>query len=396
MRNFGVLYLFELKKIRRQKLTLISLLLSAVLIAAAAALGETGTGTYYIYDAERDTVSRVPRQEQEVEDLRRSFLCSLSGRTLDEETMEQLKENYSDSSTGTAQWNLNEYAPFLYLNVNSDRAQASAGGFYRERASSIKTAAEHSGLTGGELEYWERQAERLDPITLEYAGGWMAFLEKCGLISLLTVLLVSIGLCRLFFEEHQYRTDQLALSSAKGKTVLFFARCAAGISYAAGAGLFLFLLLLGVCGILCGLDGFAAPLQLWETGSFSALHLSMGELALTFLGLLLLAAAMTAVFVMLLSELFRGAVPAMVISFLLAAAGAVDFFGGKGGLIEQAANYLPSVRISLKTLEDYYLISGGEAHLNSVQFSFILYPLLTVVFGVLCRWCYRNYQVTGR
>ena len=396
MKAFGVLYLFEWKKILGQRLVPAAILLGVLLLLAANISPLLGTGYYYRYDAQWGTVDRTAMPYGEVEKLRRDSLRALSGQVLDEALMDQLKENYRDSQAGTIQWNLNAYSPFLYLNTMEDQSGASAEDFYRQQAERFQKENVSAPLTDGELAYWQEQAAGLGPMYLDYAGGWQAMAEHCGLLCQAAVLLVTAALCRFCSEEHRARTDQLVLSSEKGKTTAFWARCAAGVSFAVGIALVFSALQMALCGALYGMDGFAAPLQLWVEGSFSALHVSMGQFVLILLGLLVLACGMTAVFVMLLSELFGTAIPALVIPFALSAASILELFMGNGRWMEQAASYLPFLRVSTYTLQDYYLVTLGSFQLNSIQFSVVLYLLLAGLFGLLYRICHRRYQVTGR
>lgn len=396
MKAFGVLYLFEWNKILRQGLVPAAILLGVLLLLAANISPLLGTGYYYRYDAQWGTVGRIAMPYGEVEKLRRDSLRALSGQVLDEALMDQLKENYRDSQAGTIQWNLNAYSPFLYLNTVEDRSEASAEDFYRQQVQRFQKENVSAPLTDAELAYWQEQAAGLGPIHLDYAGGWQAMVEHCGLLCQAAVLLVTAALCRFCSEEHRARTDQLVLSSEKGKTTAFWARCAAGVSFAVGIALAFSALQMALCGALYGMDGFAAPLQLWVEGSFSALHVSMGQLSLVLLGLLVLACGMAAMFVMLLSELFGTAIPALVIPFALSAASILELFMGNGRWMEQAASYLPFFRVSADTLQDYYLVTLGSLQLNSIQFSVVLYLLLAGLFGLLYRICHRRYQVTGR
>lgn len=396
MKAFGVLYLFEWKKILRQGLVPVSILLGALLLLAANISPLLGTGYYYRYDAQRGTVDRTAMPYGEVEKLRRDSLRALSGQVLDEALMDQLKENYWDSEVGTIQWNLNAYAPFLYLNTVEDRSGASAEDFYRQQAEHFQKESISAPLTDAELAYWQEQAAGLGPMYLDYAGGWQAMVERCGLLCQAAVLLVTAALCRFCSEEHRARTDQLVLSSEKGKTTAFWARCAAGISFAVGIAVVFSALQMALCGMLYGIDGGSVPLQLWVEGSFSALPVTMGQFVLILLVLLVLACGMAAVFVMLLSELFGTAIPALVVPFALSAASILGLFVGNGRWMEQAASYLPFFRVSADTLQDYYLVALGGLQLNSIQFSAVLYPLMAGLFGLLYRICHRRYQVTGR
>lgn len=220
--------------------------------------------------------------------------------------------------------------------------------------------------------------------------------QNCGLLCQVTVLLTAVCLCRLFSQEHRARTDQLVLSSVRGKTVAFWARWAVGASFGAGLSLvFSGLYVLLNC-VLYGPDGFSTALQLWSKGTSFPLHLSMGGFVLLLLALLVLACILTASLVMFLSELLRNAVPALAVPFLLSGLCLLDLFYGWGRVAEQISSYLPFFRISLATLQDFYLVTLGPLQFNALQFSFPLYALLTLLCGGLC-WCsYRRYQVTGR
>lgn len=99
---------------------------------------------------------------------------------------------------------------------------------------------------------------------------------------------------------------------------------------------------------------------------------------------------------MFLSEFLRNAIPALAVPFLLSGLSLLDLFYGTDRLTEQISSYLPFCRISLDTLQDFYLVTLGPLQFNPLQFSFLLYALLTLLCGGLC-WCsYRSYQVTGR
>ena len=119
----------------------------------------------------------------------------------------------------------------------------------------------------------------------------------------------------------------------------------------------------------------------------------MGGYVLVMVALLVLGCMAMVSLVMLLSELLRWAVVALVVPFLLAGVTALGLFQGQGRLVEQISSYLPFLRVSTHTLTDYYL---APFHLNAIQFSFPVYGLVVLVCGGLCWLCYRRYQVTGR
>ena len=394
MKGFGTLYVFELKKVLGQRLLLVSVLLGAALLFGWNLLTFYGTGYYYRYHAQTNSVERLSKPYREVEILRRDSMRTLAGQELDEPLMEALIGQYRDDETGTVLWNLNSYTPFLYLNTMGDRTDITAEGFYAGYLRVFDPA--FIPLTGEEQSYWQEMAGNLGSLTLDYAGGWQAMAQNCGLLCQVTVLLTAVCLCRLFSQEHRTRTDQLVLSSARGKTAAFFARWAAGASFGAGLALvFSGLYVLLYC-VLYGPDGFSTALQLWSMGSRCPLHLSIGGFILLLLALLVLACILTAALVMFLSEFLRNAIPALAVPFLLSGLSLLDLFYGQGRLTEQVSSYLPFCRISPDTLQDFYLVTLGPLQLNPLQFSFLLYALLALLCGALCWGSYRGYQVTGR
>lgn len=396
MKLFGTLYRFELKKILGQRLFPVAVLLGAALLLGRIVLTLNGTGYYYRYDAQANSVERLPRPYGEVEALRRDYLRTLAGQVLDDPLMEDLAVQYRDDASGTLMWNLNSYSPFLYLNLMGDRTGMTAEGFYADRLRTFTRDPVLYSLSEAEQAYWQDQASTLGPLILDYAGGWQAMAQDCSLLCQVTVLLGAVCLCRLFSQEHRTRTDQLVLSSAKGRTAAFWARWAAGTSFGAGLALALSgLYVLAHC-IVYGPDGFSTALQFWSEGSSLPLHLSIGGFVLLLIALLALACAATAALVMLLSELLRSAVPALAVLFLLSGAVLLNLFYSVARPVRQLSSYLPFCRISIDTLEDFFLVTLGTLQLNSLQFSFLLYPLLAAAFGVLCRLCYGTYQVTGR
>lgn len=393
MKGFGVLYIFEVKKILGQRLVLVSLLLGAAMIFGWNLLTFSSSGYYYqVYDAQEHTVERQIGNYGEVEDIRRDYLRGLSGQLLDDSLMEQLAAGYGDSDTGTILCNLDDYSPFAYLNTMLGRDEATAQSFYRDEVRRFVVNQEDCLLTDKEVAYWQEKASSLGPFRLDYAGGWQAMAWDSGLLCQVAVLLSAMCLCRLFSEEHRTRTDQLVLASAKGKTTAFWARWCAGVSFAAGLTLTLSGVYILVYGGFYGLDGFHTALQLWNLG-IVPLHLSMGGYVLVLLALLVLGCMAMVSLVMLFSELLRSAVLALVVPFLLSGATVLELFQGQGRLAEQITSYLPFYRVSTHTLTDYFL---ALFQLNAVQFSFPLYVLLVLLLGGLCWLVYRSYQVTGR
>lgn len=384
----GTLYIFELRKIFQQKIVLFAILAGSISIIFLNVSGLFGEGYYYVYQAADHSVERETMPMAQLEIMRRDYLVQFSGQVLDESLMDMLKENYGDSETGTIQWNLNEYSPFLYLNVHEDRENASAQAFYKQRLTGFSKDSGSEDLSETELEYWQDKAGKLGPIVLDYAGGWQTAGNNFGFLSLVTIFIVTVGLCREFSREYTYRTNAVIKTSVQGRKTVFYARILAGISFCVGIALVLFGIHIVSCGVIYGWSGFFTPLQLWSEGSSSALNLSIGGFILILLALLILGAGMTGTFVMFLSESTRSPILAMLLPFVFSALVFLEVFHGKGRIVEQIARYIPVWRASKNTLEDDWLVILGSVKLNGIQASFIFYTGILLGFVRVCRGFY--------
>lgn len=391
---FLTLYHFEMKKILRRRTTAVSLFIGILVIGMLMGMPLAQDGYYYKYEAGQELPERVRRPNREIEAVRREYLITFEGQILDGWLMEQWKQAYLDSEAGTKQWNLNGYKPFLYLNTMPDLQEASAEDFYRRYT--CLSEQEREGLTEAELAYWEEKADGLAPYTVGYAGGWQTMISITLVYTLITTLVVTVGVCDLFSQEHRFRTDQLALSGAKGRKLLFAAKMAAGASLAAGVAALGFLVQLAACGILYGFSGFGVSIQFLEAGDGCLYPLSGGQFAVLILALLALGSVMVSSFVMLLSELTRTPMAGLIAVFLMGLMSILGIFQRIGGVVWQIFSYLPAERIRTEILREYRLVRLGNLQFNCIEFSFLLYPLLAVFFGFLCWKCYNRFQVAGR
>lgn len=393
MNTFLTLCWYEWKKLWGRKSIIFFLVIASIFMVAMILLPYIGNGYEYRYYAEDGSVERISAPYLEIEKERKDYLLAYSGQILDDSLMQQLSRNYMDSALGTSQWNLNEYAPFRYLNTLEVHSAASADEFYD--TSGFLQMLRQNHVSEGELSYWKQELDNRELIFLDYCGGWIALIKNTGLLSMLTMLIVGIGLCPVFSDEHKVHTDQLILSSQNGRRLLFFAKLLAGVSCAILIPIIFYFEQLVTCGAVFGLRGFSAPLRLWVDGG-NLWNFSVGQYSLLMLALLLIASIMLAALVLLVSEASRNGVPALIVSFTLVAVPLLGFYSPVGNFAERVFNYIPTIRVSIATLEDYYLVHIGNTYFNCIQFSSILYSSLSVILLLLCWQFYRCYQIVGR
>lgn len=76
----------------------------------------------------------------------------------------------------------------------------------------------------------------------------------------------------MFPQEAQHRTDQLILSSRRGRTALYTGKLLAGLTVGVGFGLLLLATLLGVTGLVYGLEGFGVLRALYPADALGSIH----------------------------------------------------------------------------------------------------------------------------
>ena len=393
MRNYITLFRYEWKKLWHHIIVPIMLLIGCLFLTISMAFFYMGNGYAYLYHADDRSVERVSAPYLKIEQEGKEYLETLSGRIFDAGLMEQLSQNYSDSILGSKQWNLNEYAPFLYLNTLEDHASASFEDYYSNTGT--LEYLKNNNATEEELSYWDKQLTKQTPIVLDYCGGWLSIIRHSDILSLLTILIVGIGLCPSFSEEHKNRTDQLLLSSKNGKCTLFLAKLLASICYAIFVPLILYGVQLLISTILFGLNGFFAPLQIWSEGG-DLWNYSVGQFSLMLTGILILSSIMLASMIVTISEITRNSVPTAIIPFAVAGVSLLCDFTQVSSSVSRIVNYFPTIRVSPITLQDYHLVRIFGHELNCLEFSPILYMVLTVFFSLICWVSYSHYQVNEK
>ena len=137
-------------------------------------------------------------------------------------------------------------------------------------------------------------------------------MEPDGLLmkvmTFLEVLFLSVALSGMFPQEAQHRTDQLILSSRRGRTALYTGKLLAGLTVGVGFGLLLLATLLGVTGLVYGLGASGSPRSFYPADALGGIHRA-GDAA--FVRRLLAAAAVTSLAAMVLSQVTRNSVATM-------------------------------------------------------------------------------------
>ena len=358
------LYRFELKKMLRQKVLLVAVLLMTMAILASG-----------LADA---IVGRTDNSKR----------CkALSGRVMDDAFLKEVQKSE----------NQEDYIVFRNFITacmgTSEYSLVDARQVYAAREESNEKEMARAGLTDGEKEYWrEKESEIKKPFTYSYEEGFAGIYASVYVANFMLLLLTAIGVCGIFADEKINGTDQIIFSSV-GKETLFTAKILAGLSVGLLLGLYLFGILSGCSFGMYGFSGFDAPLQLRIPGCM--LNITVGQSYLYLFLLFLIAGILYAAFSMFLSQILgnRSAATAiMVMGLFLSMLNVPE----RLGVISKIWSYLPGAYIGSWTFTEYRLISVFGRCFNNLQAAPVFWLLTSAAFLGIAKAAYRHYQVLGK
>lgn len=197
----GTLYCFEIKKMLRQKVLWIAILLmTAVLI---------GSGFADII-AGKSASSETCKQ--------------FSGRVIDDALLKEVQENADPEDVIV-------FRNFItFCMGSSEHGIVNAEQVYTARAKANEQQMTQAHLTDAEKEYWQKkESEIKKPFTYYFEEGYAGIYTTVYVANFMLLILTAIAVCGLFSDERINGTDQIIYSSTKKET-LFTAKMLAGLS----------------------------------------------------------------------------------------------------------------------------------------------------------------------
>lgn len=385
MSTFSDLYVWELKKIWRRRMTKIALVVMVVLIVLSSVGDALFTNTQlngYAQIQQRAEASRL-----------------ISGRLIDDTMLDDMRAAIDLSEVDER---MTEGKPYevLYsylwgLYGDADEAYVSdADSMYQERLQGVQNAWEYQHLTDREKAYWEQKERAISPYKWQYCEGWTSVFAGGSILNMLLLFLLTICLPGVFAEEHARKTDQLILCSRFGKRTLYRAKLLAGVTFGILSAVLLEALNFILNLWLYGVDGFDACMQMvliecsWT--------MTVGQAALMSLGLTLVLAALYSVLAMFLVKLLKNSVAVLglitgsfFVCLLVQPPYAMSWLSRLYALLPAKA--MPDV-----LLTDNRLFHILGQYLTNWQMMFIVYPVAIVLMAWLGGKLYRRYQITGR
>lgn len=409
---FGTLYRYELKKIltRPYVLLLLVLMVGVTLFLNVKPLLAQEEVAYAEEDGTLvfDTVSRY-----EAIQLERRFSQEDAGCLLDNEAaleMRELNLSYQESATVPTFILLNRFLvqdgiAITYFNPLWDGTDQMADLTYKAIAYTQEEEYQNQRLTQEEINYWKEERAEIDtPYTLGYAKGYSGILRLAYWLNLMVLPFVFVCLCGSFSDDHVYKTWPILTSSKHGRKSLALARLAAGETLAGGAILMLFAITAAIQFWVHGAQGAGVPIQLLKVENLrpgfgetrlcaSSRVMTAGQGVLVTVGVSLIILMFAGALAMLLSKLFRRAIPALALPLGLILLSIMFDPSYYSRIQVQIWSYFPTRRISEEFLLDERLVSLGGIQLDCITVSAWLYGLLAILCLVWCFWLYQRHVV---
>lgn len=402
MNQFGTIYRYELKKAARRKLVWVTL--SICLLGIIFTPFSNLLGSYYVDGVLTDTHYHMFQVDSE-------YRRALSGREINQELLEETIVAYrqipadADRYTVTEEYQAyarpySEIFNLLRSWTNMDFSsvvnwEPDEKVLYEMRRNQLENDWQSViSLSGPEKDYWrERESLLNTPFTYYYNEGYVMLMNCFLTVGVLMLLFVSICLPSVFSDEHARKTDQLMLSSAKGKDTAYWAKLAAGATLAAGSSALMSALTWVLTLGFYGAEGFGTSMQIYTNYSFP---LTMGQACLIAYGILILTSVLMGVLVMFLSEVFHSGIAALAVSTSLIISGNVIMIPEEYRFLSQLWDCTPMAFLQTWNIFSVRLINVFGHCFTRWQVVPVVYILCAVVIAVVGKRVFEKYQVTGR
>ena len=400
--NLGRLYQFELKKLAKRKLLWITALVSLLCIGFTVTSGLFGT--YYVEGEPVESHYQIFKTDQ-------GYRQALTGRKIDRKLIQETVDAYMQIPIGFEQYTLTqEYQTYARpysdifnlirywtgMELQDIRSwEVDEDTLYMARTELLEKEWQKIPLTESEKEFWRNKETQIPiPFSYHYHEGYEIAMDSFLTIGVVMLFFVAICLSSVFSEEHTRRTDQLMLSSAKGKTTAYWAKILAGITISVAAATLMSLTTIILCLSIFGVEGFETPMQIYFT-TYSY-PLTMGEACLIAYGVLIITSSLAGVFVMVLSELLHNGVATLAISSGLIILGGMISMPVQYRILAQIWDWSPMVYLSTWNVFDSRTLTLFGQCFTSWQVVPVIYILLSVVLAVGGKYIFQRYQVSGR
>lgn len=375
---FGSIYKYELLKILKNKVAVITFLILFV---------------YAFVQGQFEISGGVDLEDMEAYSM-------INGREIDDELLNELRAVTDEAG------NLidDKYVAYKHLNAwvlevldvlgrGASIRDLNAEKLYEDRVYGIREAQEALQLSEGEILYWSEKEASLDkPFRYHdtmISGG---VLEGTTNYMIMSVLLIAVSLSMVFAMETQRKTDPMIRASIHGGRELYYAKILAGMTYVMSCVILLLLTFYAYIGIVWGYDGMDSLIQVYYP--LAELNITMWQLAGILIMLILSGSILISAFALFISNATRNGLAAMTILivvhgglFAIATSIPLDM-----RVLSQCLSLFPPTLVSSRLVYEFRLVKVGSYYL-CYQAAPVLYGILTVVFLALGYVMYDRHEI---
>lgn len=397
MKYFGTLFRYEMKKIWKQPLLWVVILLTAVFLSCIIGrdfLPSSHGTTYTATDADGKEISRSPSSDEAFR-IKLEGGKRLAGQVMDEEFFRKARETIPlerDREALEAWFLLADPSYYQFWYYNTLEIGGTAEKYYANRQMAVDLELQQ--LSERERAYWEAMEEQVEkPFTYQPENGMQVLytMISSGGIVFFTPLLAGACLCELFAGERRTKMDALLFSSRRGRRMLCSAKILAGGLSAMIAAALVSGIVVAVYLACYGHGNWNGAIQLLIGAGLSwcSWPITMGQGVLILLGVNLLFALLCGGLVAAVSVFTGNGVAAMAaaVAMMLQSQRHVQGLLGR---------YLPARLINPDTFRILDLTELGGLQLNLFQSGALLYGVIAVVLFALCWVGWRRWAETAR
>lgn len=403
MKQFKIIYLYEIKKITGKRLFWITLALFLLLTVVTIIMQLLGKS--YVDGEVLDTHYHMFLVDREYE-------TALSGRAIDQNLLTETMDAYRTIPnpkdryilTEEYQKNARPYSAIYQLIARwydtpslEDLLHLDVGenSFYKARLAFLKEEWQDSFLTVEEQNFWlEKETQALTPYIYHYHKGYATLCKTFNTFAVLIPLFIAVCLSGVFAEEHVKRTDQLLLSAVNGKNTVYLAKILAGITVSVCSCVLMVLTATLFSLGIFGAEGFGMQVQ--ATLYPFSYPMSIGESCLILGVMALFVSILMSVLVMFLSETLRNSAAALSVCTGCIILTSMVSMPPQYRVLSQIWDSLPFTFLERTHVFDLRTIPLFGHCFVSWQIVPVLYLICSAGIALLGRRIYRNYQVSGR
>ena len=374
-RCFFTLYKFELLKILKNKVAIVTFLIFFV---------------FAFLQGEFEITGNI--ESSEIEKYK-----AFNGRVIDDTYIGELKTVVDEdgkfiNGEDKTYYDLKSWIDSVYDN-DADYANLNSAQIYEDRQANIEEGYLEEKLTEEEISYWRQKESEVDK-PVEFFSTWIpsGVLEGTTNLSIFMIILVATSLAMIFSMETQRKTDPMIRTTVNGTRQLYFAKVLAGFSYIISCLLIMLIGFLGYLGIRWGFSGMSAAIQMYKP--LASENMSVWQLEGILIGMLIMFSIFLSAFALYISNVTRNGVATMTVVI----GGSIGMFALASSIplehryLSQAVQLLSPSVISSSLVYEFRLIKLGR-YFTVYEFVPMLYILLSIVLIIAGYIFYSRYEI---